>query len=84
MIPELKKQISNLIPEDYTECKIHITFHKDWIQNNVDLYSSTSDSLAYRNPWDTTFMSAVCGKDFVYSWGILKKGEKLKIYFEDN
>ena len=148
VIPELKKQISELILETYPECKIHISFHKEWIEENVNEYSSAeeflekdtywkqsmtiaiftldkkikeknrlkkfskkifkqlvdknflgsasihfykdnyiyekiSTSLIHQNPRDLSYMSEICGEDFVYSRCYLRKTENLKFDFRD-
>ena len=147
VIPELKEQISELVLEDYPECKIHISFHKEWMQENINLYNSVddflkndtywkesmsisiftlddkfnekkrmkkyckkifkqladkgfqgsaslyfynekyykeiSDSIIRHYSWDTTFMSATCGEDFVYSRCDFKEDRKFDIDFRD-
>lgn len=148
VIPELKKQISKLVLEDYSECKIHISFHKEWIQENINLYNSAEEflkkdtywkhsmtitiftldekinekkrlknyskkifkqlvdknflgsasihfykdnynydkintSLIHQNSRDLSYMSEICGEDFVYSRCNLIKTENLKFDFRD-
>lgn len=148
VIPELKELVSDLVLQDYPECKIHITFHKEWIQENINLYSSVDeflkkdtywkqsmsisiftldekfnekkrmkkyckkifeqmadknfqgssslyfynekyyykidDSLTYSNTTDMTFLSATCGRDFIYSRCDFKQNGKFNIDFRDN
>lgn len=147
LIPDLKKKVSDLVLQDYPECKIHISFYKEWIQENVNEYVSVeeflekdtywkptmtisiyvldekinekkrlkkyckkifsqmanehlqgdasiyfystyyyekiNDSPKYSNTFITEFTSKKIGKDFVYSWCILKEEEELEMYFED-
>lgn len=148
IIPELKKQVSDLILKNYSDCKIHISFHREWIQNNVDLYYSAREFLKEDTYWkqtmsisiftldekinekkrminycekvfeqmsdenfqgsasiyfynekyyrkindpqvvnnnatDMTFLSATCGKDFVYSRCDFKQNGKFNIDFRD-
>ena len=59
VIPELKEKISELVLEDYPECKIHISFHKEWIQNNVDLYSSAKEFLEKDTYWKHSMSIAI-------------------------
>lgn len=59
VIPELKEIISRLVLEDYPECKIHISFHKEWIQENINLYNSADDFLKKDTYWKQSMSIAI-------------------------
>lgn len=50
-IPELKIMVSNLVLEDYPECKIHLKFDKEWIQKNGEVYNSAQEFLEKDRYW---------------------------------
>ena len=54
LIPQIKNKISNIVLADYPECKIHITFHKEWIQKNTKKYSSVEEFLTQDNYWKSS------------------------------
>ena len=51
LIPELKNKISNLVLTDYSECKIHIAFHKERIEKTTAKYNSVEEFLENDDYW---------------------------------
>lgn len=76
VIPELKKQISKLVLEDYSECKIHISFHKEWIQENINLYNSAEEFLKKDTYWKHSMTTSVFILDEKLSINRLKEFSK--------
>lgn len=51
---------------------------------NEKYYYKIDDSLTYSNTTDMTFLSATCGRDFIYSRCDFKQNGKFNIDFRDN
>ena len=77
LIPELKKQVSNIVLQDYPECKIHIKFYKEWIQENINEYDSAEEFLEKDEYWKRSMSIDI----FTYNKNIDDK-KNLKIYSE--
>ena len=59
LIPQIKNKISNIVLTDYPECKIHITFHKEWIQKNTNIYTSVEEFLAEDDYWKPSMSATI-------------------------
>lgn len=59
LIPDLKKKVSDLVLQDYPECKIHIKFYKEWIQENTDEYASAEEFLEKDEYWKPTMSISI-------------------------
>ncbi|MBO4998779.1 MAG: hypothetical protein J6D02_12355 [Lachnospira sp.] len=74
-IPDLKKRVTNLVLEDYSECKIHLKFDKEWIQKNANIYASVEEFLEKDEYWKNSMEIKI----FVYTKNLENK-KMLKDY----
>ncbi|MBO4998778.1 MAG: hypothetical protein J6D02_12350 [Lachnospira sp.] len=51
IIPELKNHVANILKTECHDCKIYISFYREWIKQNTKIYSSVVDFIQRDDFW---------------------------------